>query len=36
MGDRTKALAGLGDEVSVDELVAAVGAETAARLGSRP
>jgi CRISPR system Cascade subunit CasC len=36
VGDRTKALAGLGDEVSVDELVAAVGAETAARLGSRP
>ena len=36
VGDRTKALAGLGDEVSVDELVAAVGAETVARLGSRP
>jgi CRISPR system Cascade subunit CasC len=36
VGDRTKALAGLGDEVSVDELVAAVGAETAARLGTRP
>lgn len=36
VGDRTKAIASLGDEVSMDELVAAVGAETAARLGSRP